>query len=556
MYCTGFGDCFLLTFRYKEAEPKTLWIDFGVRLGTKQRMQRIAQDIRQYVQSLRADGKAVVDVLAITHEHIDHISGLKQAKAELDQITFEQVWFAWTENPQDELAREWRRQQAGARQATQTALDYLSKQAPESLNEGAKNLKEHLTQLAKFETVAKTKVSSNDFGLHPSYKQLVDRGKPVHYLSPGYQQGAQVQPGDVIGAGLTQTPGATVFEGARIYVLGPPKDLAVIKVGEPKQWEQTLHTAAQQATHDFNDSHFAGAGKMEDQDFWYFVDKSPFSERFVVPVDFEQGRLPQSLAMLSSRNPTNAEMPAPESRKVEAMFGELEKTEVYQRYFGTLPPPKLPEMPEDHAWRRIDNDYVYEAGDLAIRLNNGMNNTSLVLAIELDGTKEVLFFSGDAEYGVWNDWEQDQAKAQDPTKPAALRKYSWKLKGEPAVTVEDLLSRTVFYKMGHHGSENATPKSKGIDKLSNKALHSMIPVDEATAKNFQWNRIPFQNLLAILDKRQVAYVRADKSHEDGGSLALAQKRTDNSPLGGRAQWHAQADGEGKSLFVEWTLSLK
>ncbi len=589
MYCTGFGDCFLLTFRYGPDGPgqqaKTLWIDFGVRAGqaepveglnpdsararrlgaarTRERMQAIAQDIRDYVAGLRpapapqlpaqgppAKSQAFVDVLAITHEHVDHISGLKQAAKVLKDITFGQLWFAWTENPREELAQEWRRQKRQARTALQTALTHLNS-SPQAMamSEGPKSLKRHLEHLAEFEP--KLKPKETEFHLHPSYQQLLERpDQSVCYLSPGYTAGPEVRQGDVIGEGLQKTPGATVFEGARIYVLGPPKDLAVVRAGEPKHWEQTLHAAAQQSAHDFTDSHFAGSD-VRKQDFWYFVGKSPFDERFVVPVEFPTGKLPHSVTHRPSQ-----ELPAPESRKVALLFAGLKETEAYHRYFGPLTQVEAAEEPAQ-PWRRIDHDYVYEAGSLAIQLNNGVNNTSLVLAIELEATKQVLLFSGDAEYGVWNDWERDRQEHAHQQEPTAHRQYCWSVEGGAPVTVEDLLGRTVFYKMGHHGSENATPKSKGIGKLSNAALHSMIPVNEKTARHFGWCRIPFENLLTVLEQRKIPYVRADKSHNPSGegSLAQAKKQTAASPLVGHVHWNAKLDGSGKHLFVEWKLTI-
>ena len=45
-------------------------------------------------------------------------------------------------------------------------------------------------------------------------------------------------------------------------------------------------------------------------------------------------------------------------------------------------------------WRRIDDDWLYSAETLALKLNTGINNTSLVLAFELPQSKKVLFFAG------------------------------------------------------------------------------------------------------------------------------------------------------------------
>ena len=62
------------------------------------------------------------------------------------------------------------------------------------------------------------------------------------------------------------------------------------------------------------------------------------------------------------------------------------------------------EVPPNAAWRRIDDEWLYSAESLALKLNTGINNTSLVLAFELPASKKVLFFAGDAQRGNWVSW--------------------------------------------------------------------------------------------------------------------------------------------------------
>ena len=56
-----------------------------------------------------------LDRLVVTHEHWDHLSGFLQAQAIFDAVEVGEVWLAWTEDPQDELANELRQAQAEAR---------------------------------------------------------------------------------------------------------------------------------------------------------------------------------------------------------------------------------------------------------------------------------------------------------------------------------------------------------------------------------------------------------------------------------------------------------
>ncbi len=42
---------------------------------------------------------------------------------------------------------------------------------------------------------------------------------------------------------------------------------------------------------------------------------------------------------------------------------------------------------------------------MALKLNTGINNTSLVVAFELPKSKKVLFFAADAQRGNWISWK-------------------------------------------------------------------------------------------------------------------------------------------------------
>lgn len=78
------------------------------------------------------------------------------------------------------------------------------------------------------------------------------------------------------------------------------------------------------------------------------------------------------------------------------------------------------------------------------------------------------------------------------------------------MTGPELLKRTIFYKVGHHGSHNATLRDKGLEQMENLRV-STIPVDEEMAKKKRWNHMPFDEILAALGKRAKGIVlRVDK----------------------------------------------
>jgi hypothetical protein len=85
---------------------------------------------------------------------------------------------------------------------------------------------------------------------------------------------------------------------------------------------------------------------------------------------------------------------------------------------------------------RLRADEQRQVTTLVEWLDDAMNNTSVVLLLEVGEHR--LLFGGDAQIENWS-WALNQAKS-DPALATALAKVD-------------------FYKVGHHGSRNATPKS-------------------------------------------------------------------------------------------------
>jgi hypothetical protein len=131
------------------------------------------------------------------------------------------------------------------------------------------------------------------------------------------------------------------------------------------------------------------------------------------------------------------------------------------------------------AWRQIDTAWLDGASELALALDSATNNTSLVLAIELAG-KDVLLFAADAQVGNWLSW-------QDRT---------WTVDGR-TITGPDLLARTIFYKVGHHGSHNATLREKGLEMMKQLSI-AAIPVDHNMAVKKRWGNMPLPELIDAL----------------------------------------------------------
>ena len=156
---------------------------------------------------------------------------------------------------------------------------------------------------------------------------------------------------------------------------------------------------------------------------------------------------------------------------------------------------KKPDRNEtDQSWRRIDFDWTGVSADLAMQLDDRTNNTSLALAFEFIDTERVLLFVGDAQVGNWLSWQD----------------LKWTV-DEKTVAGPDLLARTVYYKVGHHGSHNATLKEKGLELMTSMDLSSFIPTSEKDAKKVGWGAMPLKSIVDELRKRGSGRViRADE----------------------------------------------
>jgi len=197
---------------------------------------------------------------------------------------------------------------------------------------------------------------------------------------------------------------------------------------------------------------------------------------------------------------------------------------------------------EEHGpeWRRIDADWLNAAEQLALDINGKTNNTSLVLAVELTETmpRKVLLFAADAQVGNWLSWHE----------------LCWAGEGEDGetVTVEDLLRRTVLYKVGHHGSRNATLSRKGLEMMESPDLVAMIPVDQDWANNeMRWEH-PAEKLLDRLKERTMGrIIRTDEIPPGDEPPGMPDGATE-------AEWRAFTDQlnwdrSSDKLWIQYTV---
>ncbi|WP_374373209.1 hypothetical protein [Dongia sp.] len=393
MYRIGHGDCFLLAFASDQSDgPVYILIDCGYKPGSS---AFIGTTAREVTASIRAATGGHVHVVVITHEHQDHVNGF--TKENFKDVTFGEAWFAWTEDEDDKLANSLRERfndrlaaLIGARNRLSASGDSTTKIddfLAFELGGDEESLRSRDISLA-----AMPGVSQNKRAL-ALVREL--SGGRCKYLRP-HGTAAKVE-------GTSNL---------RVFTLGPPRDEALLR---------SLNPVGQEGFHKLS------AGSPESYFFAAVADGTksgqvaPFAPRYCME---------WNMALRA---------------KGKGAF--------WREHYGTSKPnlQAPPEETEDDAqWRRIDQDWLYSADQLALDMNSDTNNGSLVLAFELTPGGKVLLFAADAQRGNWASWAKGE----------------WK-DGDRSVSCRDLLGRTVLYKVGHHGSHNATLKGELEDEYAN-----------------------------------------------------------------------------------------
>ncbi len=413
MYKVGeLGDCFLLTFG-KAKKLSHVVIDCGSFRNSsksKTRLRKIANHIKETI------GQNPVDLLVGTHQHNDHMSGFAHAEDIFRDITVNQVFLSWLDNPKDKL----RGKVLEEHKKIVSALRDIQK-ANKGVNMD-KTLKDALNSLIDFGAKGDGPVLTNK-----ATELLKELGQnDIEYVSPGMSYSL---PGDL-------------SELVKVHVLGPPRSYVSLKD--------------------------TSAGKKETYD--------PHLSFLGVKADALN-----RVAKVEENYPFNKKY----TRKISD-FNSVD-FEGYQEYQN----PKF-------KWRNIDNDWKSMATGMALHLDSMTNNTSIVLAFELVDSNRYLLFVGDAQTGNWNSWTN----------------IKWE---DEKVSTDDILENTVFYKVGHHGSHNAT-QPQVFEKANHPDLIAMIPVDKSDpnlTKSYHPWKMPAKNLNKRLhDKTEGRVLRMDDTKLD------------------------------------------
>ena len=480
MYRQGLGDCFLLRFTAGSGTTHML-IDCGVLTGTPNGKEKV----REIVEDIRTETNRKLDVLVVSHEHWDHVSGFKDAKDLFDTIDVGHVWIAWTEDPDDAFAKTLKKERSLALRVIQFAARTFARNG--ALDEGERLALEGeargLNGVLSFLNVKGSDAMQFSEGTDEAMDYASQKG-PKTYCKPG-------------GEPLTLPS----LPGVRFYVLGPPRDEELLKTMDPSEDHPETYDLFSRLS----------AGRA------FFAAAQKHSPGLGVYPDPEAERI-------------NSRYPVAEAERLAA-DGAAARQEYASTYFA-----------EDEKWRRIDYDWLTAASDLALQLDDAVNNTSLALAIELVDSGRVLLFPGDAQVGNWVSWH----------------KCTWTLVDEDghsqSVNAKDLLERTILYKVGHHGSHNATLREKGLEMMTSRELVALLPVDEVQAHKPKgrdkdgWE-MPAEALYErLVEKTRGRVLRLDRKWP---------KRTDsNAPAGlSQSEWASFRNATTVTdLYIDYELT--
>lgn len=348
-YQVGFGDCFLLGFRYPEPlddgrSERHVLIDFGSTRwppGHGLRYPEIAEDIET-----RTGG--TLDAIVVTHRHKDHLSGFAsdEAAATIAGLGPRRVLRPWTENPE------------AAADATGQAL----------VGERSLRFAEGLGQAQEFAEAVAASVDENARGFRQGLRafalEQVANRKAIGRLDELAEQAeagaAYLFAGEPSGL-------EALLPGVAVHVLGPPTI---------DQWPQV-----------------AGA-RDDDPEYW-------LRQRGLLTRMLEAANAPPETVRVAARVPAGGIDPGPVRWIV----------------------------------RRLHDQQTHSLLRIVRGLDDALNNTSLILLFEA-GTRRLLF-PGDAQIENW----------------------SYALTSPAGDAFQGLLKEVDLYKVGHHGSRNASPRS-------------------------------------------------------------------------------------------------
>lgn len=342
MYNTGsVGDCLLLLFKKGQTISFKMLIDCGGWNTNSVAVTPCVEDINTI-----CNGE--LDLLVVTHQHEDHISGFNQARAEFDKIKVKEVWMSWIEDKSDDIAKilkdKYGKKLKQLKRITEQAIRELKGKGVSNVKgfgarmQAKKMTMEQTMELIQFEegkTYGKRLAagkSTNDDAM----EYVRSKGKKMRYWRPGEVIN------DIAGA-----------EGMKFFILGPPRDtdMKYFKI-------------------DLEEDEMYKIKKLQEESPEEIL---PQDSIFKNDIGLEEGVSPFA---------DNYKMDRVEAARFNREYNSKEMK-----------------------WRQIETDWLESGAAIALRVNRLTNNTSLAMAIEFASGKVVLL-PGDAQSGNWMGWHK------------------------------------------------------------------------------------------------------------------------------------------------------
>jgi len=408
-YQVGFGDCFLLIFKYDDKSEKFVLIDFGS-TGLpdnfpKNQMLLVARNIMQ-----RCRGK--LDIVVATHRHKDHISGFDTDGAKIEiklpdgSITEmstgeiikackpEIVIQPWTEAPE---------------------LEETAREAEKLLNEKEIKAKQKLADDndSKFFT-------ANLQNMHKVANIVVEEARRLGTKATAEGTMGFVQPLAEEMKGLLTVMGENNIKNASAV-----KNLREMSQKNPLYVHYGINIETLKEILPGVDVEILGPPTVEQHD----------------RILRQRSRDDEEFWMLRALNLNYWQLQAETSELT------TEQTD-NQNDLPNHPFPNAPTYenfsPSHTRWfiRRMREVRAEQLLGIVRILDKSMNNTSVILLFVVDDKR--LLFPGDAQI---ENWEHVFNKREDEDEERERQRLL------------ELLKDTTLYKVGHHGSRNATPKS-------------------------------------------------------------------------------------------------